>query len=406
MGDGGHVRFAAVSVEQLAVLGGAPSFDAPLHVGRPNEVDRERFLARVNGILDRNWLTNDGPLVRELEAVIAEQAGVAHAVATCNATTALGLLARALDLDGEVIVPSYTFVGTAHAFRWQRLQPVFCDVDPVTHGADPASVAALISDRTAAIIPVHLWGTICDVDALEALAADAGVPLAFDAAHAFGCGRGGRSAGSFGRAEVFSLHATKYVQSFEGGAVTTDDDELAERLRLLRNFGFTGYDRVDHLGTNAKMPEASAAMGLTSIEGRWEVEQRNLANRQAYSEALAEVPGLAVVGTGSNDRHNHQYVVVEVDEASTGLDRDALVAVLWAENVLARRYFAPGCHRMEPYASEGPHPTLPVTERLCDDVLVLPTGTAVTPDDARTIGDVLARAADAADRVAVALAPS
>lgn len=384
----------------LAILGAPPAFDAPLHVGRPNIGDRERLRARLDDILDRRWLTNGGPCVEELERRIATLVGVRHVVAMCNATIALEITTRALGLSGEVIVPSFTFVATAHALQWQQITPVFCDVDPTTHNIDPARVEELVTPRTTGIVGVHMWGRPCDVDALEAIAERRGLRLVFDAAHAFGCSRGGRMVGGFGDAEVFSFHATKFVNAGEGGAVATDDDELAARIRLMRNFGFADYDRVVYVGTNGKMDEMSAAMGLTSVESMDEFIARNRANHAAYAAGLRGVPGVTLVPYDGTERSNFQYVVLEVDEEGAGLSRDELQRVLHAENVLARRYFHPGCHRMEPYRSYFPHAglLLPNTERLTSRVLSLPTGTAVGEADVGAVCGIIRRAlARAAD---------
>jgi dTDP-4-amino-4,6-dideoxygalactose transaminase len=193
--------------------------------------------------------------------------------------------------------------------------------------------------------------------------------------------------GSLGDAEVFSFHATKFLNSGEGGAVTTDDDELARRMRLMRNFGFAGYDDVVYVGTNGKMSELSAAMGLTSLDAMDEFIAANRANHAAYAEALEGIPGVTLIRYDDSERSNHQYVVLEIEEEETGLTRDELQRVLQAEQVMARRYFYPGCHRMEPYRSYFPHAglLLPETERLTRCVLTLPTGTAV---DAEIVGRV------------------
>ncbi|MEQ1788797.1 MAG: DegT/DnrJ/EryC1/StrS family aminotransferase [Acidimicrobiales bacterium] len=378
----------------LAILGADPRFPEPLHVGRPNLGDRQAFLARIEGMLDRNWLTNDGPLVQEMEREIAGRLGVAHCVAMTNGTVALEIAIRALGLTGEVIVPGFTFVATAHALQWQEITPVFADVDPITHTLDPARVSDLITPKTSGILGVHLWGIPCDVDALAAIAADHGLELLFDAAHAFGCARGDTMIGGFGRAEVLSFHATKFVNSFEGGAVVTNDTELAERMVLMRNFGFAGYDRVIYVGTNGKMSEPSAAMALTNLESMEDFVTANRANFAAYRSVVRDLPGLRLVEPPEAEHWNHQYVVVEVDAEVAGLTRDELVEVLWADNVRARRYFYPGVHRMEPYRSHFPHAglLLPVTERLCDRVLVLPTGTAVSAEEVGLIGDLIATA--------------
>ena len=367
------------SVEQLALLGGAPAFAEKLHVGRPNIGDRARLMARIEDMLDRRWLSNNGPFVQELERRIAEMVGVRHCVAMCNATVALEIAIRALGMSGEVIVPSYTFVATPHALQWQQITPVFCDVDPRTHNIDPDRVEALITPRTSGVVGVHVWGTPCDVDALAEIAERRGLRLLYDAAHAFGCSYRGRMIGSFGDAEVFSFHATKFFNSFEGGAVTTDDDELARKLRLMKNFGFVNYDQVDYIGTNGKMSEIAAAMGLTSLESMDDFVAVNRRNYRRYREGLADLPCVRMIAHDQTERHNFQYIVLEIDEAATGIGRDLLVRLLWAENVLARRYFYPGCHRMEPYRSYFPHAglLLPETEALCGRALQLPTGTAV-----------------------------
>ena len=369
------------SLDALALFGGAPQFAEPLHVGRPNIGDRQALLRRIEDMLDRRWFTNNGPLVQELEQRLVELTGARHAVAMCNATIGLDILSRAIGLSGEVILPSFTFVATPHALQWQGIRPVFCDVDPRTHDIDPARIEELITPRTTAILGVHVWGTPCDVDALSEIARRRGLHLLFDAAHALGCSRAGTMVGRFGEAEVFSFHATKFVNSFEGGAVMTDDEVLAKRMRDMRNFGFAGYDRVEWLGINGKMTEVAAAMGLTCLESMDSIVATNRANWQAYEAGLRDVPGLGLYVHDAAERRNWQYVVVEVDAEAAGLDRDLLVQVLHAENVLARRYFYPGCHQMEPYRSRYPHAgrVLPETERLTERVLSLPSGTAVTP---------------------------
>jgi len=366
----------------LAIFGGAPAFAEQLHVGRPNIGNRERFLARMNDILDRRWLSNRGDYVIELERRICELVGVRNCVLVCNGTIGLELLIRALGLRGEVIVPSFTFVATAHALQWQEITPVFADIDARTHCLDPRSVESAITPRTTGIIGVHVWGRPCPIDALTEIARRRNLRILFDTAHAFSCSSGGRMIGTFGEAEVFSFHATKLVNTFEGGAIVTDNDELAEKLRLMQNFGFAGYDRVVYLGINGKMSEVSAAMGLTNLESLEEIVACNRANYRAYGTHLQGIAGIGLLAYDEGHRSNYQYVVTTVGD-DAALTRDELVQVLHAENVMARRYFYPGVHRMEPYRSYFPHAhlLLPATEQVCRQVLVLPTGTAVGPQD-------------------------
>ncbi len=380
---------------ELAIHGGQPAFEQPLFVGRPNVGSRERFLARIERMFDNRWLTNNGPLVQEFEARLAQLMGVRHCVAMCNATIGLEIAIRALGFSGEVIVPSFTFVATAHALQWQAITPVFADVDPVTHCLDPAAVERLITPRTTGIVGVHVWGRPCVPKALEEVAKKHGLPLLFDAAHALGCSAGGQMIGNFGQAEVFSFHATKFVNAFEGGAVTTNDDALAEKMKLMRNFGFVNFDTVNYLGTNGKMSEASAAMGLTSLESLDDFVAVNRRNHAEYRRHLTGMPGINFISYDDRERSNYQYVVLELDEAQCGVSRNRLFEILHRENVIARRYFYPGCHRMEPYRTMFPDAAaqLPETEKLCQKVLVLPTGTAVSAEEIAAVCAIIRVAA-------------
>lgn len=366
--------------------------DPKLYVGRPNIGDREAFLARVGEMFDRQWLTNNGPLVQEFEHRIADIVGVRNAVAMCNATAAIELASRALGLSGEVILPSYTFVATAHALQWQGITPVFADIDPLTHNLDPKAIESLITPKTTGIVGVHLWGRGCDTAAIENIARRHRLHVMYDASHGFACSLHGRMLGSFGACEVFSFHATKFINSFEGGAVVTNDDDLAEKMRLMRNFGFRGFDNVVYLGINGKMSEVCAAMGLTNLDDMQDFIAVNLANYEAYRTGLADLRGVSLLEYDPEERNNYQYVVIEVDEANAGVTRDALVAELHRHDVLARKYFWPGCHRMEPYRSYQPNAwrLLPETERIADRVIVLPTGKSTTVDDVRRVCGIIA----------------
>jgi len=384
-------RMLKRQVGDLALFGGRPLFEELRHVGRPNIGDRKRLLARINDMLDRRWLTNNGPNLVEFEARISALTGAPHCIAVCNATIGLELVVRALGLHGEVIVPSFTFVATAHALSWLGLEPVFCDVDRETHTIDPAEVEKLITPRTTAILGVHTWGRVCDVAALADIAGRHGLRLIFDAAHAFACSSGDTMVGSFGDAEVFSFHATKFMNSFEGGAITTRDPLFADRLRRMRNFGFAGLDNVVSAGTNGKMTEIAAAMGLTSLESIDEFIDVNRHNYELYRRELGRIDGLKLYEPPKGDRTNFQYIVAEVDSDRFGMCRDLLVEILFSEGVIARRYFYPGIHRMEPYRSLGADVAarLPVTEALTQRMMQLPTGTAMSVEDIERASELL-----------------
>jgi dTDP-4-amino-4,6-dideoxygalactose transaminase len=275
------------------------------------------------------------------------------------------------------------------------MTPVFCDVGPDDHLIDPAAIEALITPQTTGILAVHLWGDPCNVEALTAIADRHNLTLLFDASHAFGCTYRGVPVGNFGAAEVFSLHATKFVNAFEGGLITTNDDEFAAKARLMRNFGLAGDGSVVSIGINAKMSEVSAAMALTSLEAMHDVAGLNRERYQLYRELLSPLPGLTIHEPRPDETNNYQYVVIEVDEAQAGLTRDCLMKMLHAENVLVKRYFYPGCHRMEPYASSGRAHHLPRTESLSASVLALPTGAAVSLDAVETICSLIALSIEA-----------
>ena len=238
---------------------------------------------------------------------------------------------------------------------------------------------------------MHLWGNACDVDALQEIADRRGLRLMFDASHAFACSYRGTMIGGFGAAESLSFHATNFFNSFEGGAILTHDRELAEKMRLMRNFGFKGKDRVEYLGSNGKMTEVCAAMGLTSFDAMEGFIASALGNYQRYRDRIEALSGLHLVPHSKHEACNYHYIVVQVDESRTGLSRDELVRVLEAEQVLARRYFHPGAHLMEPYRSLQPMAglVLPVTAKLSESIMVLPTGESVSIDEVDRVMDIV-----------------
>lgn len=367
-----------------------PSLSIPIHVGRPNIGDRQSFLNRVNEILDRNWLTNNGPVVQEFEHKLAEYLGVRHVMAMCNGTVALEIAIRALELEGEVILPSYTFIATAHAIFWQGLTPVFADINPKTHNLDPTSVRRMITPKTSGIVGVHLWGRGADVTGLQDIADEHGLKLMFDAAHAFGCSYQGKMIGNFGACEVFSFHATKFFNSLEGGAIATNDDQLAEKIKLMRNFGFAGYDNVIYPGTNGKMNEICAAMGLTNLEYLQEILKINRRNYLAYQEAINPIPGVSILTYSETESNNFQYIILEV-APEFPVSRDTLVNKFHEANILARKYFWPGCHNMKPYKNLFPNANLLLknTEFVADRVIVLPTGLAMDLDNIHKLVEII-----------------
>ena len=369
----------------------APAFATALRTGTPNILQPERTRSLIDAAMRRNWLTNDGPLVQELEERFAAFHGVRDCVAVASGTAGLQLAARAIGMKGEIVMPAFTFVGTAHALAWIGLRPVFCDVSRATHTLDPQKVEEEITSATGGILATHLWGQPCEIERLQEIAHRRGLPLLFDAAHATGSSYRSVRLGGFGDAEVFSLHATKSINGLEGGIVATNDGKVADRVRLLRNFGFVGEDTVSGIGINAKMNEFSAAMALANLECYDRLHAHDREVQAAYREGLAGLHGISLYECTPDCNRCDHYAVLEVS-ATAAITRDALRQVLAAENVLARRYFFPGCHRSPPY--DRPARSLPVTDQLCRAVVQLPTGLQLNSDDATTIAEIIARAAD------------
>jgi dTDP-4-amino-4,6-dideoxygalactose transaminase len=377
------------TIAQLAVLGGPPLFPELLHVGRPNILDAKEFQRYINELLERKWLSNDGPLVQELEARFAEFLGVKHCIGVANATLGLQFVVKALGIRGKVVMPAFTFIATPHAVAWQGATPLFCDVLEATHTLDPQKVREAMSPEVGAIVGVHVWGRACEIDELQAIADEWNVPLIFDAAHALGTTYKDIRVGRFGNAEVFSLHATKGINGVEAGFITTDDDSLAKELRAVRNYGFDTEGVVGGLGINGKMHEICAAMALSNLPRYAELSEHNRRLLDSYAQALQGVPGIRADRVAHRPG-NHHYAVFFAD-AGANLSRDELLDVLEAENVRARKYFWPGCHRSPPYSLQR-QPPLPVTERILDSVFQLPTGMQLDEAGAAAIASCIVEA--------------
>jgi dTDP-4-amino-4,6-dideoxygalactose transaminase len=375
-----------------AIAGGAPLFRERLPMVSPEGLPGEEFLDDVRAILATRMLTN-GARVAEFEQAAAAWLGVPHAVAVSSCTAGLMLLLRALGLRGEVVLPSFTFHVTAHAVVWNGLAPVFADCDPETFCLDPESVRERLSPRTAAILAVHMYGHPADVEPLEALAAGRGLPVVFDAAHAFGSEYGGRRVGGFGAAEVFSFSPTKLLVAGEGGLVTTRDAALARRLRAARNYGDPGTYDPELVGVNARMSEFHAALarrGLDGLEAR--IARRN-ALRERYERRLAGVPGLGFQRIRPGCRSTCKDVSVLVDEAAFGAPRDWLFAALQRENIDVRRYFWPPVHRQALYRGLWDGRPLPVTDAVSNRVVSLPIYSTLRDADAERVAEAIERAA-------------
>ena len=378
-----------------AILGGAPAFPDGLPFVRPPAPPLERVVRRLEPSYERGMLTN-GPLVRELEEAAAARLGARHAVAVASCTSGLMLVLRALEPAGPVLIAGFTFSATAHAVAWVGREPVFAECDPDTFQIDVHDARAR-ADGIGAVLATHVFGAPCRPREVEALAAAAGVPVAFDAAHAFGARHGDRPIGGFGVAEVFSMSPTKPVVAGEGGIVATNEDVIAESLRMGRDYGNPGDYDTRFVGLNARMSELHAAVALESLADL----DDHLATRRSlaalYTRLLGGLPGVAVQSVDDGDESTWKDFTIAVDAPAFGLGRDDLVAALRAEGVDTRCYFDPPVHLQQSHARGA---SLPVTEATALRVLSLPIYPALATSDVERICDAVSRIHGSADRVA------
>lgn len=353
-----------------ACLEGKPVFETPVPFARPTFEDLPRLRHRLETILESGVIT-DGANVRLLEERTAERFDVDHCVAVSSCTTGLMLVIQALAVRGTVLVPSFTFPATAHAARWNRLDVAFADCNPDSWCLGPDDVWG----NPGLVVGVHVSGVPCDVDGLTKAAGDLGIPLIFDAAHGSGSqvvsGKEVRPLGGFGAAEVFSLTPTKVMSGAEGGLITTNDEALAETLRIARNYGNPGDYDTRFPGLNARLSELHAALALFSLDRLEErIEHRNaIANR--YRALLGEIPGLGFQQVPDGQRSSYKDFTVLVEPERFGCHREAVTAALGADGVSTRRYYSPPVHRQASYR-EGASPSLPVTDHLAARVISLP----------------------------------
>jgi dTDP-4-amino-4,6-dideoxygalactose transaminase len=375
------------NIKDLALFGGDVLFKEPIHVGQMNFPDKNKVKNKFKNIFKRRYFANNGPLVQRLDNNLQDYFGVEHAVSVTNGTLALMLAAKALELKGNVIVPAFTFVATVEAMEWVGLTPVFCDIDSDTHQITPELIEPLINEETSAIVAVHLWGRICDVEGLQKLANKYSLKLLFDASHAVGCSYKGQLASNFGDIETFSMHSTKILNAGEGGCITTNNSELANKLKTFRNF-YDNYITDDVIPSsihriNAKMSEAQAALGLLGLENIQDYICSNKKSYYHYKEGLLDINGIKFLTYNENEQHNYQYMVIQIDETAFGISRDELLIVLESEQILARRYFYPGIHKMALYEKyyKDIDDRLQNTKKLSNELMQLPIGQSITLQD-------------------------
>ncbi len=364
---------------------------------KPKVHDEALLIQRIHTAFENGCLTNNGPFMQQFEEEIAHYLGI-PALAVANGTLGIELVLRSLNIKGEVIVPSFTYWATAHAVCFAGLKPVFVDINPETFTLDPEKVKEAITPATSAILAVHVFGNPCAIDELTEIARTHNLPLIFDAAHAFGALYRGRRIGQFGTAEVFSTHATKTLNSVEGGIVSTTDATIFSYVQRARNFGMISSEETNIIGTNAKMSELHAIVGLDSLAHVRSALARKNEVASLYRELLPDVPGLRFQRIQEKGESSNFFFSIIVDKKIFGMNRDDLAAVLEKAGIQARKYFYRPLHQHQSYQQYGSL-SLPHTEALASNILCLPTPADLTVEEVNFVCAVIRAAAKNGNRV-------
>ncbi len=349
------------------------------------------FIPMLKDIWDRKWLTNNGHYHKELEKALAEYLGVKYISLFTNGTLPLITALQAMRISGEVITTPYSFVATTHSIWWNGLKPVFVDIEEDSGNIDPEKIEAAITPHTTAIMPVHVYGTPCNMKRIQEIADVYGLKVIYDAAHAFGVKVNGESVLNAGDMSTLSFHATKVYNTIEGGALICHDEATKKRIDYLKNFGFAGETTVVAPGINSKMDEIRAAYGLLNLQ---QVD-RAIANRKAtaekYRAALKDVPGIRMLKDIEGVHHNYAYFPIFIDENAYGISRDDLYTKLQEHNIFGRRYFYPLISTFSAYKGlESANPkNLPIAHKLANQVLCLPMFAGLDEESANRVVDVV-----------------
>ncbi len=360
-----------------------------INVTRSSMPPFEEYCEEIRELWDSHWLTNMGIKHRSLETELKRYLGCELLTLFTNGHLALENVLEAFGLRGEIITTPFTFASTTHAIVRCGCKPVFCDIDPVSYTMDPEKLEALITEKTAAILPVHVYGNLCDVDRIAEIAGRHSLPVIYDAAHSFGVFRDGISSANFGDAAMFSFHATKVFHTIEGGAVSCHDDGILRRLCDLKNFGIHDEENVPYVGGNAKMNEFCAAMGLCNLRHLEEEIEKRRRVVEHYDERLHGVEGLQLNRRQENVRSNCAYYPVVFD--GERFNRDRVFENLSARGILPRKYFYPLTNAFACYAGQpGFDPAdTPVASSVAERVLTLPLYADLSPETVDQVCDIL-----------------
>ena len=365
-------------------------FEKPIYVTQPVLPPLDKFCGRLKEIWDNRWLTNNGPIVRRYAKRLCEYLELDNVCLFSNGTLALQIALQGMGVSGEVITTPFTFVATAHAMYWNRVRPVFVDIEPDYYTLDPEKVEAAITPWTTAIVPVHVYGHPCKLDALADIAHRHGLHLIYDAAHAFGVRVAGKPIAHYGDLSMFSFHATKLYHSIEGGLLAFQNPRLQKTFDYLKNFGFENEVEVVTAGTNAKMNEFQALMGEMILDEMPAIIAQRKLLYERYCQLLSEVPGIHLVPPLSPDVvYNYAYMPIEVDAEPFGLSRDGLYEKLKRFNVFSRRYFYPLICDFACYRSIPMNDPLTVARSVAGRILTLPIYSDLAISDVERICEII-----------------
>lgn len=370
--------------------------DKLIPVTQPYLPPLEEFAPYLEAIWESKTVTNGGKFHAQLERELCEYLGVEFLSLFSNGTLALITALQAMKITGEVITTPFSFVATTHALHWNGIRPVFVDIDPVTMNLDPKKVEAAITPQTTAILPVHVYGSPCDVEELERIADTYGLRVLYDAAHAFGVRKNGRSVLEFGDMSVLSFHGTKIFNTFEGGAIISRDAKMKRRIDHLKNFGFVDEVTVVAPGINGKMNEVQAAFGLLQLQHMEKIQAGRARVDERYRAALTGIDGLLMPTTPAGCTRNHSYFPIRVTRGFP-MSRDALYDELRANNIAARRYFYPLISEFPTYRGlpSAGRSNLPVASEIAEQVLCLPIFPALAPEEQDRIIEIVTAVAGA-----------
>lgn len=346
--------------------------DKPINVTKSFLPPFDEYVKEIEAIWNTNWMTNNGPLHNELEERISSYLKVENSVLFTNGHLALDIAIKSLDLSGEVITTPFTFASTTHAIVMNNLKPVFCDINMNDYTIDTDKIESLITDKTTAILPVHVFGNPCNVEAIQNIARKHNLKVIYDSAHAFGVEIDGIGVGNFGDVSMFSLHATKVFNTIEGGLLTFNGSNLRKQFNLYKNFGITGPEDVVKVGLNAKMNEFQAAMGIVNLRYvNQEIENRRIITYR-YRENLEDIMGINLLSDFQNIKHNYSYMPILIDEKETNITRDELYTELGKYNIFARKYFYPLTNDFECFKGKYSSCDTPIAKYVADRILTLP----------------------------------